>query len=127
MKILSTKGVTKLQKSSRFIFKTAYLFRYLTPYPSFEVVRILVENDAETEINLGLYDRYPVKKMRPSTHLLDLLVAEGVTFTMSSDSHYPNDLGIYTDQIKNMLVEKGVKEIETFEKETKNDATPSSE
>ncbi len=81
-----------------------------------EVARTLVENDVATEINPGLYYRYPVKEMCPSSHFLDLLVAEGVTFTMSSDSHYPNDLGIYTDEIKSMLIEKGVKEIATFEK-----------
>lgn len=91
-------------------------FSVLDALPFIEVARILVENDVATEINPGLYYRYPVKKMCLSSHFLDLLVAEGVTFTMSSDSHYPNDLGIYTDQIKNMLVEKGVKEIATLEK-----------
>ena len=55
--------------------------------------------------------------MCPSSHFLDLLVAEGVTFTMSSDSHYPNDLGIYTDKIKSMLIQKGLKEIATFKKD----------
>jgi histidinol-phosphatase (PHP family) len=45
---------------------------------------------------------------------LDILIAEGVKFTTSSDSHYPNDVGIYADQIKSMLMEKGVKEVMTF-------------
>lgn len=81
-----------------------------------EVARVLIENDVATEINPGLYYRYPVKEMCPSPQFLDVLVAEGVKFTMSSDSHFPNDLGIYSDQIKNTLKEKGVKEIATFEK-----------
>ncbi|MFJ8235423.1 histidinol phosphate phosphatase domain-containing protein [Ureibacillus sp. NPDC094379] len=81
-----------------------------------EVARVLVENDVASEINPGLYYRYPVKEMCPSAHFLDILISEGVKFTMSSDSHFPNDLGIYSDEIKNMLMEKGVKEVATFEK-----------
>lgn len=81
-----------------------------------EVARTLAEQDVATEINPGLYYRYPVKEMCPSSQFLDLLIAEGVPFTMSSDSHFPNDLGIYSDLIKNMLIEKGVTEIATFEK-----------
>lgn len=80
-----------------------------------DVAKTLVINNVGTEINPGLYYRYPVKEMCPSTAFLDILIAEGVTFTMSSDSHYPNDLGIYSDRIKNMLVERGVEEIATFE------------
>lgn len=81
-----------------------------------EVAGVLVTNDVATEINPGLYYRYPVKEMCPSSHFLDILIAEGVKFTMSSDSHFPNDIGIYSNEIRNMLLEKGVKEIATFEK-----------
>ena len=81
-----------------------------------EVALALIENDVATEINPGLYYRYPVKEMCPSPYFLDILVSEGVTFTMSSDSHFPNDLGIYSEQIRSMLLDKGVKEIATFDK-----------
>ncbi len=81
-----------------------------------EVADILVKNDVATEINPGLFYRYPVKEMCPSSHFLDILIAKGVKFTMSSDSHFPNDIGIYSNEIKNMLLEKGVQEIATFEK-----------
>ena len=81
-----------------------------------EVAIALIENDVATEINPGLFYRYPVKEMCPSPHFLDLLVLEGVKFTMSSDSHFPNDLGIYSEQIRKMLLEKGIKEIATFDK-----------
>ncbi|RHW36733.1 histidinol phosphate phosphatase domain-containing protein [Lysinibacillus yapensis] len=81
-----------------------------------EVARVLVEQDIATEINPGLYYRYPVKEMCPSAQFLDVLLAEGVKFTMSSDSHFPNDLGIYSNEIKEMLVKRGVTEIATFEK-----------
>lgn len=80
------------------------------------VAKALVENNVGTEINPGLYYRYPVKEMCPSPQFFDVLVKEGVCFTMSSDSHFPNDLGIYSDQIKTMLMEKGITEIATFEK-----------
>lgn len=80
------------------------------------VAKALVENNVGTEINPGLYYRYPVKEMCPSPQFFDVLVTEGVCFTMSSDSHFPNDLGIYSDQIKTMLMEKGITEIATFEK-----------
>ena len=81
-----------------------------------EVAIALIENDVATEINPGLFYRYPVKEMCPSPHFLDVLVSEGVKFTMSSDSHFPNDLGIYSEQIRSMLLDKGVKEIATFDK-----------
>lgn len=81
-----------------------------------EVAKTLVENDMATEINPGLFYRYPVKEMCPSPMFLDILLAEGVKFTTSSDSHFPNDLGIYSDDIKKMLVEKGVNEVVTFDK-----------
>ena len=79
-----------------------------------DVARTLVTNDVATEINPGLYYRYPVKEMCPSPAFLDILVAEGVKFTMSSDSHYPNDLGIFSDDIRRMLLNSGVNEVATF-------------
>ena len=85
-----------------------------------EVAIALIENDVATEINPGLFYRYPVKEMCPSSYFLDVLVSEGVKFTMSSDSHFPNDLGIYSEQIRSMLLDKGVKEIATFEKRQRN-------
>lgn len=80
------------------------------------VAKTLVENNVATEINAGLYYRYPVKEFCPSPLLLDILITEGVKFTISSDTHYPNDLGIYTDEINKLLVDKGVKEVATFDK-----------
>ena len=78
--------------------------------------KTLVEYDIATEINPGLYYRYPIQEMCPSPTFLDTLIAEGVKFTTSSDSHYPNDLGNYSDDIKMMLMEKGVHEVATFTK-----------
>ncbi len=84
-----------------------------------EVAKTLVEYDVATEINPGLYYRYPVKEFCPSPTFLDILINEGVKFTTSSDSHFPNDLGIYSDKIKKMLLDKGVTEVATFDKRTR--------
>ena len=54
--------------------------------------------------------------MCPSPVFLNVLVEEGVKFTTSSDSHFPNDLGIYCDDIKEMLIDKGVTAVATFDK-----------
>ncbi|WP_062109831.1 histidinol phosphate phosphatase domain-containing protein [Bacillus niameyensis] len=79
-----------------------------------EVARTLVKHDVATEINAGLYYRYPVREFCPSPAFLGILVEEGVKFTVSSDSHYPNDLGIYSDEILAMLADNGVHEVATF-------------
>lgn len=79
-----------------------------------EVAAALVQNDVATEINAGLFYRYPVKEMCPSPSFLNILVKEGVAFTMSSDAHYPHDLGTCGDEMKELLIEAGVSEIATF-------------
>lgn len=81
-----------------------------------EVAKTLIEEDVATEINPGLFYRYPVKEMCPSPKFVDILIDQGVKFTCSSDSHFPNDLGIYSNDIKRMLVDKGVVEVATFDK-----------
>jgi histidinol-phosphatase (PHP family) len=70
-----------------------------------------------TEINAGLYYRYPVKEMCPSPAFLDILINEGVLFTTSSDSHFPDDTGAFIDQNTETLLKKGVTQIATFEKQ----------
>ncbi|KKK40013.1 histidinol phosphatase [Mesobacillus campisalis] len=81
-----------------------------------EIGKALAETDTATEINAGLYYRYPVKEMCPSPALLDILLEHGVHFTLSSDSHFPEDIGSYVDQNKHTLLEKGIKNVATFEK-----------
>lgn len=89
-------------------------------YPHYEkIARALVDTDTATEINAGLYYRYPVKEMCPSPKFLDVLLKKGVTFTTSSDSHFPDDIGAFIDLNTETLLNKGVKEIATFEKRTR--------
>lgn len=78
------------------------------------LAKVLKESDVATEINPGLYYRYPVKEMCPSALLLDILVEEQVPFTTSSDSHFPQDIGIYGEDIQAMLMNRGVTKVATF-------------
>lgn len=75
----------------------------------------LKETDTATEVNAGLYYRYPVKEMCPSKDFLTTIVGKGVPITLSSDSHFPDDLGKYVEQNQRMLKEIGVTHVATFQ------------
>lgn len=79
----------------------------------------LVETRTATEVNAGLYYRYPVKEMCPGPSFLKTLAARGVEFTVSSDSHYPNDLGNYIADNSEKLKELGVKRLVSFDQRVK--------
>ncbi|OIK12846.1 histidinol-phosphatase [Bacillus sp. MUM 116] len=81
-----------------------------------KIAKAMVETDTATEINAGLFYRYPVKEMCPSLTFLDVLIKNGVRFTTSSDSHFPDDIGAYIDVNTETLLDKGVTEIATFVK-----------
>lgn len=75
----------------------------------------LVETNTATEVNAGLYYRYPVQEMCPGPDFVEILVNRGVAFTVSSDSHFPDDLGKYTGENADMLKELGVEKLVGFE------------
>ncbi|USG64229.1 histidinol phosphate phosphatase domain-containing protein [Brevibacillus ruminantium] len=79
-----------------------------------QIAAALAETDTATEINAGLYYRYPVREMCPSPAFLDVLLACGVPITLSSDSHFPDDIGSYVAENLQTLRSKGVTEIATF-------------
>lgn len=81
-----------------------------------KIARALVESGTATEVNAGLYYRYPVKEMCPSPAFLDVLIQAGVALTTSSDAHFPDDIGAYIEENTRALLEKGVVEIATFER-----------
>lgn len=83
------------------------------------IANALVETNTATEVNAGLYYRYPVKEMCPGPAFLKVLVERGVEFTVSSDSHFPDDLGRYTVQNAAMLKELGVKKLAAFDQRMK--------
>ncbi len=78
------------------------------------ISQALLETNTATEVNAGLYYRYPVKEMCPSIDFLTTIVEKGVPITLSSDSHYPDDLGKYTPENKALLKKLGVSHLATF-------------
>ncbi|PEV95641.1 histidinol-phosphatase [Bacillus cereus] len=81
-----------------------------------EIARALVETNIATEVNAGLYYRYPVREMCPSPLYLQVLAKQGVPITISSDAHYPNDLGKYVKENVQTLRTHGITQIATFSK-----------
>ncbi|MBM7647475.1 histidinol-phosphatase (PHP family) [Bacillus ectoiniformans] len=75
----------------------------------------LKETNTATEINAGLFYRYPVKEMCPSEDFLQAIVNKGVPVTLSSDAHFPDDLGKYAAENKEALKQLGVKKLATFD------------
>lgn len=87
----------------------------LLPYYQ-RIARLLQQHGTATEINTGLYYRYPVKEMCPSYSFLQVLREYGVPITTSSDSHFPDHLGSYLDEARQTLIRAGYREIVTFDK-----------
>jgi len=85
----------------------------LLPYYR-RIAKTLVRHDVATEINTGLTYRYPVKEMCPSSLFLDMLCEHGAAITLSSDAHFPDDLGRNVDAAARMLLARGVSTIATF-------------
>lgn len=81
-----------------------------------KVIKALKEMNAATEVNAGLYYRFPVKEMCPCEPFLDLLIEENIPLLISSDAHFPEDLGAYINENIEMLYQKGVRQIATFER-----------
>ncbi len=79
-----------------------------------DVARTLKEADVASEINTGLAYRYPIKEMCPSPTFLGRLHAHGVPITLSSDSHYPDDIGTMLDDAAQLAWNTGYREIVYF-------------
>ncbi|MDB4867580.1 MAG: histidinol-phosphatase HisJ family protein [Cohnella sp.] len=67
-----------------------------------------------SEINTGLAYRYPVKEMCPSPSLLSRLYAHGVPITLSSDSHFPDDIGTMLEEAADLARRTGYREVVYF-------------
>lgn len=61
-----------------------------------------------SEINTGLAYRYPGKEMCPSPALLSRLYAHDVPITLSSDSHFPDDIGTMLEQASELAKSTGL-------------------
>ncbi|KIL39784.1 histidinol phosphatase [Gordoniibacillus kamchatkensis] len=80
-----------------------------------EVAAALKKAGVATEINTGLAYRYPVKEACPSPAFLQVLAKHGVPVTMSSDAHFPDDIGTLLDEAAGLLARSGYTEIVYFE------------
>lgn len=78
------------------------------------IAEALKKTNTATEVNAGLYYRYPVKEMCPSVDFLTTIVGKGVPITLSSDSHFPDDLGKYVAENKKLLQQVGASHVATF-------------
>ncbi len=83
------------------------------------IAKALTSTETATEINAGLYYRYPVQEMCPSPRFLQTLLEHGVAFTVSSDAHFPDDLGKFTSANTELLKSHGVQAVVSFEQRVK--------
>ncbi|MCM3593006.1 histidinol phosphate phosphatase domain-containing protein [Brevibacillus borstelensis] len=93
----------------------------LLPYYQ-RIAQLLRQHDTATEINTGLFYRYPVKEMCPSPSFLRVLREQGVPITTSSDAHFPDHLGSFLPEARKALKAAGYTEIVTFEKRVRREA-----
>ncbi|MFD0692998.1 PHP domain-containing protein [Paenibacillus sp. GCM10027628] len=79
-----------------------------------DVAQALKAADVATEINTGLAYRYPVKEACPSPAFLRMLRKHEVPLTLSSDSHFPDDIGMMLDEASELLKQSGYADIVYF-------------
>lgn len=80
-----------------------------------DVADALRSSNMATEINTGLLYRYPVKEMCPSPTFLQILYDHGVPITLSSDAHFPDDIGMHLEKAIQAAGRAGYKEIVYFQ------------
>lgn len=85
------------------------------------IANALIETNTATEVNSGLYYRYPAKEMCPGPEFLKILAEKGVVFTTSSDAHFPDDLGKYVNENKERLLQLGIRTLATFQQRKRID------
>lgn len=78
------------------------------------VAQVLAQHDVASEWNAGLYYRYPVREACPSDALLDYFARYEVPLTLSSDAHFPDDLGRHVEDGKRALQRAGYSSVATF-------------
>lgn len=79
-----------------------------------EVAAALAIADVATEINTGLAYRFPAKEICPSASFLTILKDYEVPITLSSDAHFPDELGTMLDDAIQLAKEIGYEEIVYF-------------
>lgn len=78
------------------------------------VASTLKKYDTASEVNTGLFYRYPIKEACPSPNYLQVLATYQIPITLSSDSHYPDDLGTELDTAQQQLLDLGYTKAAAF-------------
>jgi histidinol-phosphatase (PHP family) len=79
-----------------------------------QIAQVLQDTNMATEINTGLAYRYPVKEMCPSPAFLRILHDYDIPIMLSSDAHFPDDIGTMLDEAAALAKETGYEEIVYF-------------
>lgn len=87
--------------------------KYLQTYYE-AIAATLKKHDLASEINTGLSYRYPIKEACPSPYYLQTLARHDVPITLSSDAHYPDDLGRNLKDAATQMKAAGYKEAAAF-------------
>ncbi|MCK8488359.1 PHP domain-containing protein [Paenibacillus sp. MBLB2552] len=95
-----------------FGFRPANEKKLLPYYRS--IAKEMVRSGVITEINTGLAYRYPIAESCPSPLFLSVLADYGVPLTLSSDAHFPDDIGTLLDTALADAIKLGYKELAVF-------------
>lgn len=79
-----------------------------------QIAEKMTRSGVITEINTGLAYRYPVAESCPSPLFLSVLAEYSVPLTLSSDAHFPDDIGTLLDGALADAVEQGYTELAIF-------------
>lgn len=85
----------------------------LLPYYR-SIAKEMARSGVATEINTGLAYRYPIAESCPSPLFLSVLAHYGVPLTLSSDAHFPDDIGTLLDTALADAIDQGYKEMAVF-------------
>ncbi|WEK54680.1 MAG: PHP domain-containing protein [Candidatus Cohnella colombiensis] len=78
------------------------------------IAETMIQCDVITEINTGLAYRFPIAESCPSPLMLSVMAEYGVPLTLSSDAHFPDDIGTMLDEAKATAAGLGYKELTVF-------------
>ncbi|WP_373233379.1 PHP domain-containing protein [Cohnella sp.] len=74
----------------------------------------MIISGVATEINTGLAYRFPIAESCPSPLFLSVLAQYHVPLTLSSDAHFPDDIGMLLDEAKSAAADAGYTELTVF-------------
>jgi histidinol-phosphatase (PHP family) len=74
----------------------------------------MILSGVATEINTGLAYRFPIAESCPSPLFLSVLAQYHVPLTLSSDAHYPDDIGMLLDEATAAAADVGYTELTVF-------------